>query len=226
MLGPLYKVLPRSFHKLLTVEVRAFRRARDERIEREFPHVELAPEHVANLRVMIDRRALLESLPKQAIVAEIGVARGDFSELILDVAKPKQLHLIDWWTRPREYRGLRAVVEERFASQIADGQVIIHQGLSTNELKSFEDHFFDWVYVDTGHDYATTKAELEICHQKVKAGGIIAGHDYVTGSWDLDIRYGVIEAVNGFCVHHNWEMVYLTHERSRNLSFALREMAR
>jgi len=224
MLQPLYKVLPRFFHKLLTLEVRAFRRVRDRRIVQEFPRLELTPEHIANLKVINDRQALLEALRKQAVVAEIGVARGDFSQIILDVTLPSELHLIDWWTRPREYRGLRTVVEERFEDEIDSGQVIIHQGFSTTELAEFEDHFFDWVYIDTGHDYATTKAELEICRQKVKEGGFIAGHDYVTGSWDLDIRYGVIEAVNEFCLHHSWEMVYLTHERSRNLSFTLREM--
>jgi predicted O-methyltransferase YrrM len=224
MLQPLYRVLPRFFHKVLTLEVRAFRRVRDGRIEQQLPRVELSPDHIANLKVIIDRQALLEALPKQAIVAEIGVARGDFSQVILDVAIPNELHLIDWWTRPREYRGLRAVVEERFADEIGNGQVIIHQGSSVAELAGFEDHFFDWVYLDTGHDYATTNAELEICRQKVKQGGLIAGHDYVSGSWDLDIRYGVIEAVNEFCLRHSWEMVYLTHERSRHLSFTLREM--
>lgn len=224
MLRSLYALLPPVILKLLTVEVRAFREVRDARLAPELPLVELTPQHIANLKVLTDRRALLQALPSDAVVAEIGVARGDFSEAILQLAAPKELHLIDAWSRPREYRGLRKVVERRFVDQISHGRVIIHQGFSTDLLPQFDDHTFDWVYLDTGHHYATTAAELRLCRQKVKAGGIIAGHDYVTGSWRSDIRYGVIEAVHEFCIEFGWEMIYLTHESGRHLSYALRRM--
>lgn len=43
------------------------------------------------------REKILEVLPKQRRWAEIGVFRGDFSQTILDVCQPSELHLIDPW---------------------------------------------------------------------------------------------------------------------------------
>ena len=43
------------------------------------------------------REWLLEMMPKNSVCAEIGVFWGEFSRLILKVAEPKMLHLIDPW---------------------------------------------------------------------------------------------------------------------------------
>ncbi len=43
------------------------------------------------------RRELIAMLPKQAVGAEIGVWKGEFSAEILKVAAPKTLYLIDPW---------------------------------------------------------------------------------------------------------------------------------
>ena len=110
------------------------------------------------------------------------------------------------------------------AAQIQDGQVVIHQGLSTAELAKFPDMYFDWVYLDTSHDYESTRQELELCRAKVKANGSLTGHDYVTGYWVGHCRYGVIEAVHAFCIQYDWEMIYLTHETHRHLSFVIQPM--
>jgi predicted O-methyltransferase YrrM len=115
-------------------------------------------------------------------------------------------------------------VEGRFREEIAAGKVVIDLGLSTDALPKFPDATFDWVYIDTDHGYPITAAELEIARTKVKPGGIIAGHDYVTGNWDGGIRYGVVEAVHEFCVKHDWELILLTHETDRHLSFAIRRI--
>ena len=44
-----------------------------------------------------DREWLLKRLPKRSVCAEIGVYEGRFSELILRIARPRKLHLIDPW---------------------------------------------------------------------------------------------------------------------------------
>lgn len=186
------------------------------------PHHELTADLIHHLRVAVDRAALLDWLPKHALVAEIGVAAGDFSAEILAHTAPETLHLIDSWSHDERYLGIRDAVANRFAAEVAAGQVVIDQGYSLTVLSNFPDGYFDWVYLDTGHDFTTTYQELELCRAKVKPGGIIAGHDYVTGHWLGWYRYGVIEAVNTFCVKYSWEMIYLTHEAHRHLSYALR----
>src|SRR5690242_21742886 len=104
-------------------------------------------------------------------------------------------------------------VENKFENEIRDKVVEINLGLSTDVGETFKDHYFDWVYIDTSHSYAVTKAELELYSKKVKLGnGIIAGHDFAIGNWVRGIRYGVIEAVYEFCVKNNWELIYLTME--------------
>jgi hypothetical protein len=189
------------------------------------PRTELAANYIQNLRVVIDRRALLEFMPKNSIVAEIGVAEGEFSSQILEIATPQELHLIDSWTHDYRYVHMRDHVAAKFAAQIQDGQVVIHQGLSTAELAKFPDMYFDWVYLDTSHDYESTRQELELCRAKVKTNGLIAGHDFVTGYWVGHCRYGVIEAVHAFCVQYDWEMIYLTHETHRHLSFVIQPIS-
>ena len=228
MIRHLYRLLPASIRTkiYLTVleQVKQDETRRVKEVEAALPHVELRPEHIENLCILIDRDAFLRGLPKHSVVAEVGVAQGDFSESILSITKPKELHLIDSWAHDEKYLDMREFVENRFKEEIELGQVHVHQGLSIIELEKFESGYFDWVYIDTSHDYDSTAKELEICRKKVKTGGIIAGHDYVTGSWLGRIRFGVVEAVNEFCVKHGWEMIYLTHERHRHLSYALKQI--
>ncbi|MEO7082624.1 MAG: class I SAM-dependent methyltransferase [Flavobacteriales bacterium] len=195
------------------------------RQSRSIPRVELEPRHIAHLKIVTDRSAFLKEMPKGGIVAEMGVASGDFSAMILSTSKPEVLHLIDFWGSDR-YASGRTRVEDRFKEEIAAGKVVIDLGLSTEVLPRFADRFFDWIYIDTDHGYVVTAAELEVARTKVKQGGILAGHDYVTGNWDGGVRYGVVEAVHEFCVKYNWEIILLTHETDRHLSFAIREIAK
>lgn len=193
---------------------------------RRIPKVEVREEHIRNLRVVLDRKAFLEALPKGGVVAEAGVDHGDLSEMILNIARPQRFHLIDMWSSTRYHSGLEQHVRNRFSKEMASGQVHIDLGLSTDVLARFPDQYFDWIYIDTDHGYTVTAAELAIAVNKVKPEGIIAGHDYVTGNWDGGVRYGVVEAVHEFCVRHSWELILLTHETDRHLSFAIRRIGR
>ncbi|MDX1908928.1 MAG: class I SAM-dependent methyltransferase [Bacteroidia bacterium] len=192
--------------------------------ERAMPAVALEARHIAHLRPLVDRAALLDTFPQGGVAAEIGVDQGDFSAEILRRTRPQKLHLIDIWGSARYHDGKRLHVEERFGQEIAAGQVEINRGLSTGVLPTFQDHYFDWVYIDTDHSYRTTADELRLCARKVKPGGIIAGHDYTAGSWVGLVRYGVIEAVHAFCVQEGWELIHVTMETRGSASFAIRQM--
>jgi predicted O-methyltransferase YrrM len=210
---PAYRALNGLLGKVRTAQSRAI------------PKVELQLRHLHNLKVVPDRTAFLETLTKGGIVAELGVDHGDFSAKILSINRPERLHLIDVWSSTRYHGGLEKIVRDKFKAEIASGQVKIDLGLSTDVLPRFPDGYFDWVYIDTDHGYTVTAAELAIARSKVKPGGIIAGHDYATCNWDGGVRYGVVEAVHEFCVQHDWELILLTHETDRFLSFAIRAIA-
>ncbi len=179
---------------------------------------------IQNTKLLLDREKLLEYLPKNGVLAELGVDKGDFSESILRKCKPEKLHLVDIWATEEYSQKKRKLVEEKFKEEIESGIVEINIGLSVDVGAGFEDNYFDWIYIDTDHTYQNTINELEIWSSKIKEGGIIAGHDFIVGYWDGMVRYGVIEAVYEFCSKHNWEILYLTMEINTHPSFAIRKI--
>ena len=140
--------------------------------------------------------------------AEIGVWRGDFSAWLLRHAKPTRLHLIDPWEHRSEpgyehamfarndesqmeliYRGVR----ERFAREIARGQVVVHRAPSAMAVPVLPP--LDWVYIDGDHTYEGVSADLRLCWARLPPNGRVAGDDYgVRGWWDD----GVTKAVDEF----------------------------
>ncbi len=190
----------------------------------DLPRFDLNEKHIRNLKVIEDRTRLLDFLPKNAVVAELGVDTGDFSSLIISKTNPTKIHLIDSWDTNRYSNSKRESVVTRFTKEIENNILEVDLGYSFQVLEKFENNYFDWIYIDTDHSYITTKKELEIAARKVKDNGIICGHDYYMGNWVTGYKYGVIEAVHEFCIERNWEIIYLTIEQSIPPSFALRRI--
>lgn len=80
----------------------------------------------------------------------------------------------------------------------------------------------DWVYIDAAHDYDSVARDLAVAARKIKSGGFICGHDHTRWGVKGLYRFGVVEAVNIFCQKEGWELVCLTNESHRHLSFMLR----
>jgi hypothetical protein len=160
------------------------------------------------------RESLLRQMPKGAICAEIGVWLGDFSTEILEVTKPKSLHLIDPWKyetdgpasqslyggkvgESQEYiDSVYDTVLERFARELRSGTVVLHRAASSEAALTFPDEYFDWIYIDGNHLYEFVKRDLESYHSKVKQGGYITGDEYgEPGWWDGGVEKAVDEFV-------------------------------
>jgi hypothetical protein len=216
-LNPIERSLYRNIIRPLTKKF-------NKKISSAIPKYELTDEHVKNAKLLATREDLLKLLPKDGVVAELGVDTGGFSEKIFSITSPKKMHLIDLWGDKRYNQLKRAGVEAKFAKEIKEGNVEINLGLSTEVVNQFEDGYFDWIYIDTSHSYETTFAELELYKTKLKKDGIIAGHDYIVGNWEGNVRYGVIEAVHEFCVKDKWEILYITNELYIKPSFAIRKI--
>ena len=225
MTKSILNLIPRAArNKLNSLLEKAFKENRAV-ISDQIPKYELREEHISNLKVILNREELLRVLPKNGVVAELGVNQGEFSEKILDICTPKKLYLIDFWGSVRYDQDKRKILENKLSAQIASELVEISLGKSTEISSNFKDGEFDWIYIDTDHSYQTTIGELECYKKKVRENGIIAGHDYITGNWDGMVRYGVIEAVYEFCVKYNWEIIYLTMENKDHPSFAIRKIS-
>ncbi len=173
--------------------------------------------------VMSRREEFLDFLPKNSIGAELGVFLGQFSEKIIPTVQPRELHLIDPWHTDsgdfgdwgKGHNGGQTLTTNR-AYEIAQHRVQkvdknnvarFHRADDITCLQGFADGYFDWVYIDSSHEYHHTKAELAISKQKVRKGGYILGHD-----WHDDPQhehYGVIKAVHEFCATEGWQMIAL-----------------
>ena len=158
------------------------------------------------------RERLLKQLPRRAVCAEIGVWKGEFSARILRRTRPRTLHLIDPWQFQSDYPNRRygggsarnqddmdRVFDDLRARFANSPNTVIHRGMSRDVLRTFEDAYFDWVYIDANHSYEFVLEDLQLCLAKTKPGGVIAGDDY---SWGPAERYPVRRAVRTFVAHN------------------------
>lgn len=152
-------------------------------------------------------------MKKNAIVAELGVAIGGHSKLILDHTKPTELHLIDSWTY--NDKNYKYPIEKHKSEEICikewqttvnkfknNENVTVHRNNCVDAAKKFKDGYFDWIYIDAGHRYECVYADLESWYPKVKKGGVIVGHDYtklLLGTNKMEVQ----EAVNDWCKKYN-----------------------
>lgn len=163
----------------------------------------LTDRHIINCRLTTDRLQMLNLIPKGGVYAELGIWKCEFSEEIYRTLEPEKLHLID--IDPKSIR----IAKTKFSDEISSGKIEVHQGDSSNTLLSLENKLFDWIYIDGDHKYEGVKKDLDAAHRKLKSDGLISLNDYIYfGPSDMT-KYGVIEAVNEFCINYNYEIIHL-----------------
>jgi len=194
-----------------------------QQLKRSTPKHVLETKHIAGTILLPTREDLLDRMPSNAIVAEIGVAYGDFTAEIIARTRPYKLHLIDLWEGDRYGPGGDKVIS-RFRALIDSGTIEINQGRSVDILNGMPDAYFDWVYIDTDHSYHLTSRELRSCAAKVKNTGNILGHDFTSGNVVTPVPYGVIEACHEFCKQFGWRYEFLTLEPHGHFSFCLKKI--
>lgn len=166
-----------------------------------------------NCRVFPSRESLLETVPKQTIVAEIGTQHGNWANHILNVVQPKELHLFDL-----SFKLLREDVRQnRF--------IKLHQGQSSNKLAAFSDEYFDLIYIDGDHSYHGVTRDINQAVKKLKRNGIMIFNDYTVWSPLEVIPYGVVTAVNELINSGGWEMIAIALTPSGYWDVALKRQA-
>jgi hypothetical protein len=161
-------------------------------------------------------RFLETVLPKGGVGAELGVYKGHFTPILLDVVQPRQLHLIDPWYQLGADWGwgggnrspMRSLTKlmHRLEKPLVEGRLVLHIGSDLEILPTFGPGYFDWVYIDSSHAYEHTREELRLAAEAVKADGLICGDD-----WRDDPshpHYGVRRAVEEFVAEGLFQIVY------------------
>jgi hypothetical protein len=199
----------------------------------EFPA--LAREHVEGARLFADRHDLVSSLdiPPNPVIAEIGVARGDFSEFLIKQFDPGkfvafdtfEMHkLTEAWGTPTKilFDGMTQLdfFRRRFSS-ISD-RLIVEVGLSSTTLARQADNSFDLIYIDAMHDYQGVKSDAEQSARILKPEGILVFNDYIMFDHMLGVPYGIIPVVNEMVVNQGWAIVGFGLQRHMFCDIAIR----
>lgn len=172
----------------------------------------LAQHQLRNVRLVSDRDALLSLLPSGGVVCEVGVWAGEYSRKILDIACPRQLHLIDM-----EYDHFQWPL---FEADIAADRVIVHQADSAARLAGFPNAHFDWIYIDADHRLEGVRRDIAAARDKVKPGGLLVFNDYIRWTRRAT-EYGVMPAVNSLACQPGWRIAFLALSASGYNDIAL-----
>jgi len=156
------------------------------------------------MQLLKNREELLKHLNLEGKkCAEIGVFKGEFSQLIL-AQNPKTLYLIDPWEHQsieiypddhanRVLHDFDTIYKELQSTLGKDERVKLIKGYSYFEAPKFEDNSLDFVYIDAIHTFESCYCDILSWYHKVKPEGWLCGHDY-TGYFT-----GVKSAVTAFC---------------------------
>lgn len=169
-----------------------------------------------------DRYRLLDFLPKNSTCAEIGVAKGKYSRLIVQKVKPNNLYLIDAWQyfdpgyKDTNINSLSQEEHDRRHQQIlnefkTNTNVHVIRKMSDVAVESFSDEYFDWIFVDADHSYEGCLRDLSLYDSKVKDNGYILGHDWIPDGKHKE-GFGVKQAVRQFIEDRRYILTALTHE--------------
>lgn len=144
-----------------------------------------------------DRKALFASLPHGLTIVEVGVAHGDFSEHILQAAKPRLLWLVDPWqhqdpeavghdpsnAEQATQDAIYAAVCKRF---IDFPEVTVVRRFSIDAAECFDDGQLDCVYLDGNH--LEVDKDIAAWWRTIRSGGILSGHDFTVAGDYIRVR--------------------------------------
>jgi predicted O-methyltransferase YrrM len=200
---------------------------------------------------------LLENLKQKSRIIEIGTLAGDFAYHILTEYDPEYLLLIDIFgqedvgvyvnqTPPKKRftaENHKDWVLERFKeyknveikhSKGFQALSNYHKDLSKNSSWDSPDSLFDFIYLDSNHDFSNVLRELLTAEPLIKVGGVIGINDYMlngifteemfnNSEWK-DVSYGTMQGASFFLNKFpNWRVMSIALNGAGNMDLFLQK---
>jgi len=114
-----------------------------------------------------------------------------------------KLYCVDPWEYDEcvTYCGKDETIYSTFLENVENSgskeRIVINRGYSNIEVPTFEDEFFDMIYIDGNHEPEYVLEDAVLCFRKLKRGGIMIFDDYGWGGPDLTQR-GIDAFLNGY----------------------------
>ena len=183
---------------------------------------------------MIETREHLSrvlKVPDGPVMAEIGIFRGDFAQVLLESFRPSRFTLIDPWDPEMICSGDQdgndvvyfhgEELFEHVTSRFENEKTIeIQRKYSSDAV--IEPRSLDVLYIDGDHSYSGVAGDLERARVWVKYGGWICGHDFAMNPAKARHHYdfGVERAVSEFCYKYGFKIWWLALDGC--ISFVIR----
>ncbi len=197
----------------------------------------LQEKHLEGAKLLPTRDYILPHMPKGGLVAEVGVALGDYSRKILNVMEPKHFWAIDLfelhnlpkiWGRDSQeifqQQTHEQFYQDMFAAEMQQGHLSTLQGLSFDVATKLDDQALDMIYIDAGHDYESVRRDIQAYKGKLKPDGFLVMNDYIMADHVTMETYGVVQATNEFCINEGWKIVYFALQEDLFCDVALQRL--
>jgi len=127
---------------------------------------------------------LISNLPKNCVMAEIGSYIGESTELF--AKNCFRVYAIDAWENyydkndKSSYQYPMKLVEQAFDVKTKKFflKIVKIKKYSKEASETFGNKIFDFVYIDSNHQYENILEDIKIWLPKIKPNGMIGGHDY------------------------------------------------
>lgn len=200
-------------------------------------HPALTRDHIRNARLYANRVDLVESLRPEighGVIAELGVATGDFSKVLIQLLSPRQFVGFDifemhqypeHWGIPIETLLHGMTHRDCYAHNLRESADIltIEIGDGQTYLARYPDSYFDMIYIDAFHTYEAVVRDAAVATQKVRPGGILFFNDYIIWSHGDHTPYGVVQVCNELIVNRGYDVVGFALQQQMYCDMAVRK---
>lgn len=147
--------------------------------------------------------------------AEIGVAEGNYSEVLKQANPACELFLVDRWHHYSENPQGKSKERHEFAynemlrKMKPYKNVFIIKDYSLNAVETIAKESLDYCYVDANHLFDECVMDLIQWSKRVRSGGIVSGDDFYQLDQKRWVGGGVVEAVQAYVNAHRIPIWYL-----------------